>query len=303
MSFPTYITLSMSGELGRRARELWERLGHCDICPRICGVNRIAGKIGKCRSRQRAIVSQASPHFGEESPLVGSRGSGTIFFASCNLSCIYCQNYDISKWKKGEEFNPEYLAAMMLKLQRLDCHNINLVTPTHFVPQIVKAIDLAAKGGLSIPIVYNSGGYESVATLEALEGVIDIYMPDFKYWDDDKAFKYSGVRNYREVACSALLEMHRQVGDLEFDDIGIARKGLLIRHLLIPNDIAGSDGVLGFIAEKISRNSYVNIMSQYRPCFQAWRHPELNRGITITEFKYAIRRAEHYGLRRGFPEL
>lgn len=262
----------------------------------------MAGQIGKCRSKFLPIISSASPHFGEEPPLVGRRGSGTIFFTNCNLMCIYCQNYDISRLKKGEEIELGMLAAIMIRLQEHGCHNINLVTPTQFIPQIAAALNMAASNGLNIPIVYNTGGYDSVETLKELEGVIDIYMPDFKYWNDNHAVKYSGAQRYQEIAKQALAEMHRQVGDLKIDDRGIAYRGLLIRHLVLPNNLAGTHDVLTFIAEHISRNSYVNIMDQYRPCFQAFRRPELNRRITPQEYASAVHHAREVGLHRGFDD-
>jgi putative pyruvate formate lyase activating enzyme len=246
------------------------------------------------------IVSNANPHFGEEPPLVGRQGSGTIFLTNCNLSCVFCQNYEISHLSQGKIVSIEQLAALMLSLQYLGCHNINLVTPTHFTAHIVKALAIAAENGLTLPIVYNCGGYESVDVLIQLDEIVDIYMPDFKYWDDENAFKYSGVRNYREYTKNAFLEMQRQVGDLKMDSSGIAYRGLLIRHLVLPNNIAGTENILHFIADKISKDSYVNIMDQYRPCFQAWRRAEINRRITREEYILALKIAYSIGLRRGF---
>lgn len=297
---PSYLPLYERGELRTRAERLTARLAKCDICPRVCGKNRLEGCIGKCRSRFLPIVSSAAPHYGEEPPLVGRSGSGTIFFTNCNLACIFCQNYDISRLKQGREIGIEHLAAIMLHLQEIGCHNINLVSPTHFVPQIVSALDLAASSGLSLPIVYNTGGYDSVETLRELDGIVDIYMPDVKYWDDENAVRYSGAQNYRKVVTEALREMHRQVGDLVTDKRCIVHRGLLIRHLVLPNDLAGTNEVLRFIAEEISKDSYVNIMDQYRPCFQAWRRPELNRRITSGEHESALRYARSIGLQRGF---
>ncbi|MBM4169410.1 MAG: radical SAM protein [Ignavibacteria bacterium] len=297
---PAYLELQRSGELEKKARRLTARLAKCDTCPRVCGKNRLAGHIGKCRSGFLPVVSSASPHYGEEPPLVGRRGSGTIFFTNCNLACIFCQNYDISRLKQGREIGIEHLAAIMLHLQEIGCHNVNLVSPTHFVPQIVSALDLAASRGLSLPIVYNTGGYDSVETLRELDGIVDIYMPDVKYWDDENAVRYSGAQNYRKVVTEALREMHRQVGDLVTDQQCVAYRGLLIRHLVLPNNLAGTNEVLRFIAEEISKESYVNIMDQYRPCFQAWRRPELNRRITSDEHESALRFARSMGLQRGF---
>jgi len=246
------------------------------------------------------MISSVSPHFGEEPPLVGLSGSGTIFFTNCNLWCLFCQNYDISHLKAGGRVTKDELADAMLHLQRLGCHNINLVTPTHYTPQIVEALVIAVEKGLSIPIVYNCGGYESVETLQLLDGIVDIYMPDIKYSDDEYARRYSGVKNYWEVVQEAVKEMHRQVGDLRVNSSGIAERGLLIRHLVLPNGIAGSEKVLRFIAEEISQGSYVNIMDQYRPCFKANTIPELSRVITNREFHQVLTMAQRLGLKRGF---
>lgn len=297
---PGYLGLHRSGELSLRADRLKSRLESCDICPRKCGKNRLAGQIGKCRSAFLPVISSASPHYGEEPPLVGRGGSGTIFFTNCNLACIFCQNYDISRLKHGREIGIEQLAAIMLHLQEMGCHNINLVSPTHFVPQIVSALDVAASRGLSLPIVYNTGGYDSLEILREIDGIIDIYMPDFKYWDDANAVRYSGAQNYRDVVTKAIREMHRQVGDLVTDQRCVAVRGLLIRHLVLPNNLSGTNAVLRFIAEEISKETYVNIMDQYRPCFQAWRRPELNRHITTEEHESALRFARLVGLERGF---
>jgi len=286
-------------EIEIRRDILFERLKNCEICPWQCRVNRLSGQIGKCRSLGKAIVSSASQHFGEEPPLVGSNGSGTIFFTNCNLFCIYCQNYDISRLQYGKEIEDYQLANMMLHLQELGCHNINLVSPTHFVPQIVSSLKIAIEKGLTIPIVYNTGGYDSVDTLKLLDGIIDIYMPDFKYWDNNKAFKYSGVKDYCEVAKAALSEMYRQVGDLLIDKNGIAVRGLLVRHLVLPNNLKETEKILEFIANNLSRNTYINIMNQYRPCFQAFRRPEINRIITTNEYRYAVDYALKLGLHRG----
>jgi putative pyruvate formate lyase activating enzyme len=246
------------------------------------------------------MISSSSPHYGEEPPLVGFNGSGTIFFTSCNLKCQFCQNYEISQLHIGQSISTKRLAEKMLFLQRLGCHNINLVTPTHFVPQIVEALVVAVERGLSIPIVYNCGGYESVRTLKLLEDIIDIYMPDIKYSHDENARKYSGAKDYWEVVRPAVKEMQRQVGDLEIDDRGVALRGLLIRHLVLPNGIAGSKAVLDFVSRKVSTNAYVNIMDQYHPSHQASRYPELNRRITSREFRDALNHARRVGLHRGF---
>jgi putative pyruvate formate lyase activating enzyme len=242
------------------------------------------------------------PHFGEEPPLVGSHGSGTIFFSSCNLKCLYCQNFEISQSRFGHPVSIRQLALHMLWLQELGCHNVNLVTPTHFCPQIVEALALAVQGGLMIPIVYNCGGYESVHTLRMLEDIVDIYMPDIKYSDDENARTYSGVKHYWGVVQAAVKEMHRQVGDLECDEHGVARRGLLLRHLVLPNGIAGSTRVVDFVRDEISPHSYINIMGQYRPAYRAGRYGVLNRRPTSSEYNRVVNHAAARGLHRGFKE-
>jgi putative pyruvate formate lyase activating enzyme len=251
-------------------------------------------------STNEVIISSVGPHFGEEPPLVGSMGSGTIFFTNCNLDCEFCQNYDISHLGIGNKVTIEDLARSMLKLQQRGCHNINLVTPTHFTVQIVEALILAIEKGLKLPIVYNCGGYESVETLKLLEDIIDIYMPDIKYSVDENALKFSGVQNYWEVVTDAIKEMRRQVGDLKISKRGIAQRGLLIRHLVLPNDIAGSKKVIDFVADEISTDSYLNIMDQYHPSYNAFKFNKLNRRITPSEYKEVIDYAFIKGLRRGF---
>lgn len=273
-------------------------LKECRLCPRECRVDRLNDEKGECKIGRWAVVSQASPHFGEEPELVGRFGSGTIFFSYCNLHCCFCQNYSISQLGEGRILKAEELAGLMLYLERIGCHNINLVTPTHIVPQILEALLIAKEKGLKIPIVYNSGGYESVETLRLLEGVVDIYMPDAKY-SNDNALKYSKAPNYWEVNKKALLEMHRQVGDLLVEN-GIAKRGLLIRHLILPHRLAGSFEVLKFIAEKLSKDSYVNIMDQYYPSYKAFSYPELSRRITSQEYKEVVDFAKKMGLYRGF---
>jgi putative pyruvate formate lyase activating enzyme len=300
MSRPAYIALHDSRELTVRARQLQALLRDCTLCPRCCHVNRIQGEIGKCRSTAEIIISSAGPHFGEEPELVGIGGSGTIFFTNCNLWCLFCQNYEISHLKMGLALSTAELAKRMLFLQSRGCHNINLVTPTHFVPQIVEALCLAAEWGLQIPLVYNCGGYESVETLRLLDGIIDIYMPDVKYSNDDYARRYSGVKDYWERVRPAVKEMHRQVGELKVNHWGIAERGLLIRHLVLPNDLAGSEAILRFIAAEISPDSYVNIMDQYHPAFKAHRLPELARRISLVEYHRVIQLARELGLHRGF---
>ena len=296
---PAYLNLLRSGELARRVRAAYGHLERCDLCAHRCGVNRretIRGAV--CRTGERAVVSSYHLHFGEEAPLVGRGGSGTIFFAWCNLRCQFCQNYEISQLGEGSPVEPEEIAAMMLHLQREGCHNINLVSPSHVVPQILAAVWVAARAGLTTPLVYNTGGYDSPEALALLDGVIDIYMPDMKYADAATARKYSKIREYPTINRAAVKEMHRQVGDLVLDDLGLAQRGLLVRHLILPDDLAGTREVLRFLAQKISPNAYLNLMDQYRPCYKASEFPELNRRITREEFENAVRWAEELGLNR-----
>ncbi len=294
----SYRELLKTGELERRAKRALELLEECRLCPRECKVNRLKDERGACRTGRKAVVSSYGPHFGEEAPLVGFNGSGTIFFTWCNSRCVFCQNYEISQLGEGEPVSPEALAEMMLALQRMGCHNINFVTPTHVVPQILEALIIAAEKGLNVPLVYNTGGYDSVETLKLLEGIFDIYMPDMKYSDPEIAEKYSGLKNYPEINKAAVKEMHRQVGDLLLDECGIATRGLLVRHLVLPNGLAGTEEIVRFIAREISPNTYVNIMDQYRPCYRAYEYPELSRRITAQEYLAAVRAAEEAGLRR-----
>jgi putative pyruvate formate lyase activating enzyme len=295
---PAYVALHKKGELERRARELSSRLSSCNLCPRDCKADRLSGELGECQTGANAEVSSYGPHYGEESPLVGNRGSGTIFFAHCNLCCQFCQNYDISQAGRGDEVLPRGIADMMIELQALGCHNVNFVSPTHVVAQIVEALAIAVGAGLRLPLVYNSGGYDSVETLRLLDGMVDIYMPDAKYGDEAAGHKYSGVRNYPEVNRAALKEMHRQVGDLVMDGHGVAKRGLLVRHLVLPEGKAGSREVLHFLAAEISKSTYVNIMDQYRPCYNAGVFPELNRRPTVEEMEQVFRWASEEGLNR-----
>ena len=273
-------------------------LEDCHVCPRNCGVNRLEGEKGVCRVGGLPMVSSFHAHFGEERPLVGYYGSGTIFLTYCNLKCLFCQNYDISHLGEGDEFSVEELGSMMVSLMRQGCHNINFVTPTHQVPQIVSALPYAIDKGLEIPLVYNCGGYESVETIRLLDGIFDIYMPDFKYGSNEAAKKLSAAPDYVETAKESIKEMHRQAGDLVMDKRGIAQKGLLIRHLILPGGLAGTREVMRFIAGEISKNTYVNIMDQYRPCYNAFQHPPMDRRITSEEFEEAIKIAREEGLGR-----
>jgi putative pyruvate formate lyase activating enzyme len=294
-----YLALAESGVLARRVAQAFRSLEDCDLCARYCHVNRrrsIRGAV--CRTGERAVVHGYGPHHGEEAPLRGSRGSGTIFFSWCNLRCVFCQNWEISREGRGEACTPGELARMMLVLQAQGCHNINLVSPSHVVAQILAAVEIAAQRGLVLPLVYNTGGYDSIEALRLLDGVIDIYMPDMKYGDAEQARRYSHVRDYVRVNRAAVREMHRQVGDLVLDEHGLARRGLLVRHLVLPDDVAGTDGVLEFLADQISGNTYLNLMDQYRPCYRAGDYPPLDRPISAGEYRQALRRAHELGLAR-----
>lgn len=295
---PRYLQLLRSGALRQRVQEAYRHLQACDLCPRTCRVNRLEGELGACRTGREAVVASYHRHFGEEAPLVGLGGSGTIFFAHCNLRCCYCQNHELSQLGEGDEVGPEELATMMLQLQDLGCHNINLVSPSHVVPQILAAVLIAAHAGLRLPLVYNTGGYDALPTLALLDGVVDIYMPDVKYADAAVARRLSGVEGYPAANRLAVAEMHRQVGDLLLDQRGLAVRGLLVRHLVLPNELAGTGEIVRWLAEEISRLTYVNVMGQYRPCYRAHEMPELNRRPTRDEYAQALRLAREAGLER-----
>ena len=295
---PAYIETNKKGLLKEKIAQAYEILEACALCPRACGVDRLSGELGICQTGEHAIVSSYNPHFGEESPLVGNHGSGTIFFARCNLLCLFCQNYEISHGGEGVPFSSEELAKTMLLLQERGCHNINFVTPSHVVPQILAALDKAIALGLRVPLVYNTGGYDRPETLRILEGLFDIYMPDFKFWDSKVAEEFSDAPDYPEVAQEALKEMHRQVGDLVMNEQGIAQRGLLIRHLVLPQGLAGTREFMRFLAKEISPNSYVNIMAQYRPCGRASEVKALRRSITDEEYQEAIQVAHEEGITR-----
>jgi putative pyruvate formate lyase activating enzyme len=300
-SEPLYLSLS-DAEWRRRIDESWELLrSPCRVCPRYCKVDRTdraSRKVGFCRVRDRAVVYSYHAHFGEEDCLRGSRGSGTIFFASCNLSCLFCQNWEISQLRQGAEVETEELADMMLALQARGCHNVNLVSPSIYTPQIIRAAHLAAQRGLRVPFVYNSGGYDSLESLRLLDGIIDIYMPDAKYSDDRIAGRLSLVKDYWQRAREALREMHRQVGELVIGEDGVARRGVLVRHLVLPEGLAGTREVARFLARELSLDTYVNVMGQYRPENRASEHPPLNRRLRQQELAEAIRVAQKEGLRR-----
>lgn len=298
MAEASYSALYRTGALRERVERAEALLERCRLCGRRCQVNRLQGEEGKCRTGSKARVSSFGPHFGEEAPLVGQRGSGTIFFAYCNLRCVYCQNFTISQLGEGYEVEADDLANMMLSLQRRGCHNINLVSPTHVVPQILAALEVAAGRGLVLPLVYNTGGYDSLETLELLDGLVDIYMPDMKYSDDMTGQRLSDVVDYPAVNRAAVKEMHRQVGDLEVDDNGVAVRGLLVRHLVLPHDLAGTAETARFLAEEISPNTYLNVMAQYRPYYRAREFRQLSRRINPKEYREALEMALSAGLLR-----
>ena len=305
MNAPSYLDLLATGELSERVEQAAALLSQCTVCPRHCGVDRTCDERGYCGGGLLPEISDYGPHFGEEPPLVGTDGSGTIFFTGCNMQCFFCQNYEISQYRHGTEVSVEQLAGMMLRLQDRRCHNINLVSPSHFVPQILEAVCIAAGKGLHIPLVYNTGAYDSVDTLRILDGVIDIYMPDAKYGREEIARVLSDTPGYPAIMEDAIVEMQRQVGNLVVRD-GVAERGLIIRHLVLPGDLADSDLVMQFIGESISKDAYVNVMDQYRPCgriLDDTGNPYrelLRRGITEKEYRYAVECARKNGLYRGF---
>ncbi|MFZ5451526.1 MAG: radical SAM protein [Thermodesulfobacteriota bacterium] len=295
---PAYLETQRRGLLKAKIQAAYDFLSQCVLCPHKCLVDRHHGERGLCRTGDQPVVSSYGPHFGEEDPLVGQGGSGTIFFTHCNLYCIFCQNYEISHGGEGEEITIADLAAIMVYLQKKGCHNLNFVTPSHQVAQILEALPLAIGAGLNVPLVYNTGGYDAVETLKLLEGVIDIYMPDFKFWDPQVAVEVCEAPDYPEVARQALKEMHRQVGDLEIDDAGIARRGLLVRHLALPDNLAGTKEVMEFLVREISPDTYVNVMGQYRPCGRANDHPSLRKFLTAVDHAQAQQLARDAGLTR-----
>ncbi|MCX7887911.1 MAG: radical SAM protein [Verrucomicrobiae bacterium] len=321
---PCYLKLHRSGELKKRGRALWDRMSPCKLCPRNCGVDRLKGEKGFCQAADKLVISSHHPHFGEERPLVGEGGSGTIFFSHCGLRCVFCINFEISILGYGRERSIEELADMMLQLQRLGCHNINVVTPTHYAAHIVLALDIAAAKGLRLPLLYNTCGWEQLEILRLLDGVVDIYLPDFKYYSGEMAVKYStdlppdrryleteaGARYsptdvYPEITKIALVEMNRQVGVARPGPDGIIRRGLMIRHLVMPNNVAGSKEVMRWIAANLPKDTYVNIMSQYRPMYRAREFPEIARRITRKEYHEVVQAAREAGLTnldiQGYP--
>lgn len=294
---PAYGRLEQAGRLAERVEQAYAQFAACRLCPRQCGVNRLKGEAGFCRAPASVMFYSAHPHLGEEDALVGRQGSGTIFFSNCNLRCVFCQNWPISHEGRGAEIADEDLAAVMLKLQKIGCHNINLVTPTHVMPNILKATRLACQQGLRIPLVYNTSGYERVDMLKLLDGIVDIYLPDLKFMHADKAEVYlAGAADYPEITQQAILEMHRQVGLLDVDTDGIARRGLMIRHLVMPNRVAGTREFVAWVAAHLPKATYINIMHQYHVDYRAFEYPDIWRSITAEEYLEAMAWAEAAGL-------
>jgi putative pyruvate formate lyase activating enzyme len=294
MVYPSYLSLTEE-QWKERVEKALSLLESCEVCPHRCGVNRLKGELGFCKTGKNAIVDSYFPHRGEEKPIKGYRGSGTVFFSYCNMRCIYCQNYQISQLGEGREVSPEELSEMFLELQAMGCHNLNLVTPSHVVPQILSALYLAVRKGFRLPIVYNTSSFDSLESLRLLEGIVDIYLADLKYADREIARRYSKVKNYPEIAMAAIREMYRQVGDLILDERAIAVRGLLIRHLVLPNGLAGTEKVAEFLGS-LSKNMAVNVMDQYYPSYMAWKYPELNRRITQREYYQALSSMEGFRL-------
>jgi len=297
---PAYMELFRTGELYRRSREAIRLLQNCKVCPRDCEVNRLENEMALCKTGRHAIVSSAFPHFGEEDCLRDTNGSGTIFFSMCNLKCVFCQNHDISQEGEGVEVTPEQLALTMVDLQKQGCHNINFVTPEHVVPQILEALPLTVQLGLRIPLVYNTGAYDSMDSMRLMDGVVDIYMPDFKYWSADLAKKYLIAKDYPDAARQVIGEMHRQVGDLVFDENGLARRGVLVRYLVMPDAVKDAHHIMRHLAQEVSPHTYINVMSQYRPAGKVGteKYPEINRKITHEEVEATITVAQKEGLYR-----
>jgi len=299
-SYPSYLKTFQDSALSKRIKEAYKSLENCQICPRKCGVNRLNGEKGFCRVGINPVVCSYMPHHGEEPPISGNKGSGTIFFSYCNLKCVYCQNYQFSQEEEGQEISVEKLCEYMLSLQDLDCHNINLVTPTHFMPQIIKALALAIPKGLEIPLVYNTSGYELPQIIKMLDGIIDIYLADMRYADNKNSLKYSQAPDYPFYNQEAVKEMYKQVGESEFDNNGVIKKGLIIRHLVLPENISGTEKITQFISESLSKKVYISLMSQYQPYYKVHRYPELSRRITQEEYQEAMSCLNKYGLENGW---
>lgn len=300
--YPAYLTVHHNGKLNQLIEKTFKMLESCCICPRCCKVNRLKNERGFCKTGLKPKVCSFMPHHGEEPPISGERGSGTIFFSHCNMACAYCQNYEFSQLEEGREVEFEELADFMLQLQSIHCHNINFVTPTHVMPQILKALSIAIDKGLKIPLVYNTGGYELTQIIKLLDGIVDIYLPDMRYAEKDMAIKYSIAADYPKYNQEALKEMHRQVGVAQIDNRGIIKRGIIIRHLVLPNNISGTDKIMEFIAKELSKDTYVSLMSQYSPHYKADEFKELGRRITYSEYEAAKSSMQKYGLYNGWVQ-
>ncbi len=300
--YPAYLKAFQNNQLQKTAETLYNSLACCCICPRKCKVNRLKGETGFCQTAFLPKVYSFMAHFGEEPPISGTKGSGTIFFAHCNMACVYCQNYEFSQLGQGKEYSIEQLAEIMLKLQKMGCHNINLVTPTHVLPQILKSLMVAIEGGLNIPLVYNTGGYELPAMIRMLDGIVDIYLPDMRYSDALVALRLSGTPDYPENNQLSVQEMYRQVGTAEINDSGLIKKGLIIRHLVLPNSLAGTEEVMKFIALNLSEDTYISLMSQYLPYHNARQHKEISRRLKKEEYQQAKEILQHYNLHNGWVQ-
>jgi putative pyruvate formate lyase activating enzyme len=294
---PAYLKTRRTGKLSRKVAEAYNMMESCVLCGRYCKANRMKGEEGFCKIGKVALVASFGPHHGEETPIAGACGSGTVFFSRCNLGCLFCQNYDISHFYAGKRYSSDQLADIFLEIKEMRCHNLNLVTPTHQMPMIIEALEIAADRGFDLPLVWNCGGYESPETLAVLDGLVDVYMPDFKFWDEAPSEKYLNASDYPEIARAATKEMHRQVGDLVIDEDGLTRRGLLVRHLVMPENLAGTESLVRWIAREISPNTYINVMKQYHPSFKAGEFPEIERLITDLEFRQALDWAKKAKLR------
>lgn len=302
MHYPSYLESYHSGNLNQVIAKTFKLLESCCICPRKCKVNRLKGESGFCKTGLLPRVCSFMPHQGEEPPISGTKGSGTIFFSHCNMACVYCQNYEFSQLGQGREVDFGELAQFMLELQKMGCHNINLVTPTHVMPQILKALEIAIPQGLKIPLVYNTGGYELPQIIKCLCGIIDIYLADMRYADSDMAITYSSAPEYPKYNQASVKEMHRQVGIADIDDCGIIKRGLVIRHLVIPNCVCGTDKIMRFIRDEVSQDTYISLMSQYLPYYKASGFPEISRRLIYREYEDAKQIMQKYGLDNGWTQ-
>lgn len=300
--YPVYLESFKKGTLSKVAQELWKRLSSCNICPRACKIDRLKGHLGFCKTSQAPKVYSFMDHHGEEPPVSGTKGSGTVFFSCCNMGCVYCQNYEFSQIGQGRQVQPEELGQIMLDLQAKGCHNINLVTPTHVLPMILKALLLAIPKGLSIPLVYNTGGYELPEIIEKLAGIVDIYLADMRYGDEQVALKYSCAADYPKYNQASVKLMHQQVGEAKIDAQGLIRRGLIIRHLVLPNGLSGTGKIMRFISSELSTDTYISLMSQYLPYYKAAKFPDIARRLTLEEYSAACGVMQKYGLHNGWTQ-